>query len=283
MREYIELIILTADDEHSEIATAFLSDFPFDSFDTHTTTKGVELHAFILSEEWRACRDEALRAINGYGTAIEERTVEDENWNEQWEREGFEPIDIDGRMRIRAPHHKPAKGSVIDIIVAPRMAFGSGHHYTSRMMCRAIMRLTPANATLLDVGCGTGILTFAALGCGASSADAVDIDPWSVESAREAAALNGVEQRVRVLLGTIEAVEGRCYDMVVANINRNIILNDLPRYAAALNSGGILLLSGFLEGDVTAITEAAEAHGLEYVDSLGAEEWRCLKLKKTAV
>lgn len=280
MREYIELIILTADDEQSEIATAFLSDFPFDSFDTHTTTKGVELHAFILSEEWRVCRDEALRAIDGYGTAIEERTVEDENWNEQWEREGFEPIDIDGRMRIRAPHHTPAKGSVIDIIVAPRMAFGSGHHYTSRMMCRAIMRLTPANATLLDVGCGTGILTFAALGCGASSADAVDIDPWSVESAREAAALNGVEQRVRVLLGTIEAVEGRCYDMVVANINRNIIIADMARYAAALHKGGVLLLSGFLEEDIEAVRSAARRNDIAVEEVDSDNGWVCMACRK---
>lgn len=279
MREYIELIILTPDDEQSEIATAFLSDFPFDSFDTRPTAEGVELHAFILSEEWTTCREEALRAIDGYGTVVGERTIEDKNWNEQWEREGFEPIDIDSRMRIRAPHH-PATEGVIDIVVAPRMAFGSGHHYTSRMMCRKIMRLTPANATLLDVGCGTGILSFAALGCGASHADAVDIDPWSVESAREAARLNGVEERVRVLLGTIEVVEGCRYDMVVANINRNIIIGDMARYAAALRKGGVLLLSGFLEEDIEAVKCAAQEHDIAVEEVESDNGWVCLACRK---
>lgn len=280
MREYIELIVLTADDDKSEIAIAFLSDFPFDSFDTQTTAEGVELHAFILGDDWTLCREEALGAIDGYGTIIGERTVEDKNWNEQWEREGFEPIDIDGSMRIRAPHHAPAEGSVIDVVVAPRMAFGSGHHYTSRMMCRKIMHLTPANATLLDVGCGTGILSFAALRCGASHADAVDIDPWSVESAREAARLNGVEERMRVLPGTVEMVEGCRYDMIAANINRNIIIADMARYAAALRKGGLLLLSGFLEEDAEAVKSAAQEYGIVVEQSESDNGWVCLACRK---
>lgn len=284
MREYTNLTIVCPTEEMAEIAIAYLEDFAFESFDIQPIDEhNVELHAYILATEWRECRDEALSAIAPLGLHTSEHSLEDENWNATWEAEGFERVEIDDLFVIRAPHHtKPTDPSVIDIVVSPQMSFGSGHHHTTRMMCRMIHSHRP-QGRVLDVGCGTGVLSIAALKCGAERVDAVDIDPWSTASTQEAAMLNDVADRTEIILGTVECIEGRHYDTILANINRNIILNDLPRYAAALNSGGILLLSGFLEGDVTAITEAAEAHGLEYVDSLGAEEWRCLKLKKTAV
>ena len=279
MRKYIDLTISCPDEEMAEIATAFLADFPFESFDTAPTTEGATLHAFILKESWAECREEALATVADYGTVVSEEEIEDENWNERWEEESFSPVDIDNKIVIRAAHHPAPADAVIDIIVKPSMSFGSGHHHTTRMMCRAIHSLNPSGR-VLDVGCGTGVLSIAAIKCGAEHADAVDIDPWSTASAEEAAQLNGIAEQISVLLGTVEVVEGRKYDMVLANINRNIILNDIDRYVEALNEGGKLLLSGFLVEDIADITTAASERGLCPIAQSEEEGWVCLVFKK---
>ena len=279
MRKYIVLTISCPDEEMAEIATAFLADFPFESFDTAPTTEGATLHAFILKESWAECREEALATVKDYGTVVSEEEIEDENWNERWEEESFSPVDIDNKIVIRAAHHPAPADAVIDIIVKPSMSFGSGHHHTTRMMCRAIHSLNPSGR-VLDVGCGTGVLSIAAIKCGAEHADAVDIDPWSTASAEEAAQLNGIAEQISVLLGTVEVVEGRKYDMVLANINRNIILNDIDRYVEALNEGGKLLLSGFLVEDIADITTAASERGLCPIAQSEEEGWVCLVFKK---
>lgn len=279
MRKYIDLTISCPDEEMAEIATAFLADFPFESFDTAPTTEGATLHAFILKESWAECREEALATVKDYGTVVSEEEIEDENWNERWEEESFSPVDIDNKIVIRAAHHPAPADAIIDIIVKPSMSFGSGHHHTTRMMCRAIHSLNPSGR-VLDVGCGTGVLSIAAIKCGAEQADAVDIDPWSTASAEEAAQLNGIAEQISVLLGTVEVVEGRKYDMVLANINRNIILNDIDRYAKALNEGGKLLLSGFLVEDIADITTAASERGLCPIAQSEEEGWVCLVFKK---
>ena len=279
MRKYIDLTISCPDEEMAEIATAFLADFPFESFDTAPTTEGATLHAFILKESWAECREEALATVADYGTVVSEEEIEDENWNERWEEESFSPVDIDNKIVIRAAHHPAPADAIIDIIVKPSMSFGSGHHHTTRMMCRAIHSLNPSGR-VLDVGCGTGVLSIAAIKCGAEHADAVDIDPWSTASAEEAAQLNGIAEQISVLLGTVEVVEGRKYDMVLANINRNIILNDIDRYVEALNEGGKLLLSGFLVEDIADITTAASERGLCPIAQSEEEGWVCLVFKK---
>lgn len=279
MRKYIDLTISCPDEEMAEIATAFLADFPFESFDTAPTTEGATLHAFILKESWAECRDEALATVKDYGTVVSEEEIEDENWNERWEEESFSPVDIDNKIVIRAAHHPAPADAIIDIIVKPSMSFGSGHHHTTRMMCRAIHSLNPSGR-VLDVGCGTGVLSIAAIKCGAEHADAVDIDPWSTASAEEAAQLNGIAEQISVLLGTVEVVEGRKYDMVLANINRNIILNDIDRYVEALNEGGKLLLSGFLIEDIADITTAVSVRGLCPIAQSEEEGWVCLVFKK---
>ena len=279
MRKYIDLTISCPDEEMAEIATAFLADFPFESFDTAPTTEGATLHAFILKESWAECREEALATVADYGTVVSEEEIEDENWNERWEEESFSPVDIDNKIVIRAAHHPAPADAVIDIIVKPSMSFGSGHHHTTRMMCRAIHSLNPSGR-VLDVGCGTGVLSIAAIKCGAEHADAVDIDPWSTASAEEAALLNGIAEQMSVLLGRVGGVEGRKYDMVLANINRNIILNDIDRYVEALNEGGKLLLSGFLVEDIADITTAASERGLCPIAQSEEEGWVCLVFKK---
>lgn len=279
MKQYIEISVACQSEDMADILTAYLADFAFESFDTETTHEGLVLKAYILAESWGECRDEALGLVSEYGELRGEKVIEDENWNAQWEATGFERVEIEDVMVIRAPHHEPAAEGVIDIVVAPQMSFGSGHHQTTRLMCRLIHAIKPTGK-MLDVGCGTGVLSLAALRCGAERADAIDIDIWSVESAKESARLNGLAERIEVIHGTVESIAGRCYSLVVANINRNIILADIAQYVAALEQGGTLLLSGFLAGDVEDITEAAMALGLTPMECLSEDEWRALRFVK---
>ena len=280
MKQYIELQIACLNEEMTEIITAYLADYEFESFDTQPEAEHIMLFAYRRMEEWAACREEALEAIAEFGELRSEQEIEDENWNSTWEAESFERVDIEGRIVIRAPHHPaPTDPATIDVIVTPKMSFGSGHHHTTRMMCRHILESKSAGRAL-DVGCGTGVLSIAALKCGAEWVDAIDIDIWSTESAREAAELNAINQKMEIILGTVELIEGRTYDLVMANINRNIILKDIARYEAALNAGGTLLLSGFLEGDVDDILAAANSLNLKLVTKLQEEEWVALKLTK---
>lgn len=279
MKQYVEISVACQTEDMADILTAYIADYSFESFDTEVANEGVVLKAYILADGWTECREEVLSLVVEYGSLLSEKVIEDENWNAQWEATGFERVEIEDVMVIRAPHHEPAAEGIIDIVVAPQMSFGSGHHQTTRLMCRLIHALHP-QGKILDVGCGTGVLSLAALRCGAERADAIDIDIWSVESAKESAHLNNLTERIEVIHGTVEGISGRRYSLVVANINRNIILADIAQYVAALEQGGTLLLSGFLAGDVEDITEAATALGLTPMECLSEDEWRALRFVK---
>ncbi len=280
MKRYIHLTITCPDSETSEIMTAFLSDYPFECFSDNATEEGVVVETYMSPEDWAACGEEASAIINDYGTLTAIKEIEDENWNARWEEESFHPVEIDELIMIRsAAHPAPTNSAVMDIIVSPTMSFGSGHHHTTRMMCRLIHASKPSG-TALDVGCGTGVLSFVALKCGAAFVDAIDIDPWSAESATRAAELNGVRENINIITGTVEAIEGKTYDALYANINRNIILGDIARYAAALNKGGKLFLSGFLTEDREEIIAAAATHNIHPTTTLEEEGWVAIALTK---
>ena len=280
MKRYIHLTITCPDAEAAEIMTAFLSDYPFECFSDNATEEGVVVETYMTPEDWAECSNEATAIVADYGTLTAIKEIEDENWNARWEEESFHPVEIDDLIVIRsAAHPAPTNPTVMDIIVAPTMSFGSGHHHTTRMMCRLIHASKPSG-TALDVGCGTGVLSFVALKCGATFVDAIDIDPWSAESAKRAAEFNGIGDKIEVITGTVEAIEGKTYDAIYANINRNIILNDIARYAAALNHGGKLLLSGFLTEDTEAIIEAATNHNITPTTTLEEEGWVAIALTK---
>ena len=171
MKRYTHLTITCPDAESAEILAAFLSDYPFECFSDNATDEGVVVETYMSPEDWAECGEEATNIINDYGTLTSLKEIEDENWNARWEEESFQPVEIDGMIMIRsAAHPAPSNPEIMDIIVAPTMSFGSGHHHTTRMMCRLIHASKPSTRAL-DVGCGTGVLSFVALKRGAQFVD----------------------------------------------------------------------------------------------------------------
>jgi len=254
--DYIELTLDAADAEQAEILTAELADFPFESFEQ----EGARLKAYIPQERLADCKGEvdALLAHYGVGRATF-LSIEPQNWNALWES-NFTPVEVDGRLTIRAPFHAPA-ATEAEVVIMPKMSFGTGHHATTCLMASGLLDRDVTGLRGLDMGSGTGVLAIVAALRGAEAVDAVDIDEWAYENCVENIRANGVETRVTPLLGDIGAIAGRRYDFIAANINRNILRAQLPAYAAALDAGGWLLMSGILEADVAPLSEAARAAG----------------------
>lgn len=255
-------------DEQAEILTAWLSEFPFD---TYFVEDGC-LKAYAPEEEYNAVAEEVAAVLAEQG--VEEwsvRSIEKEDWNATWEAD-FEPIAIDNICTVRTPSH-PAPTEGMDVLIVPKMSFGTGHHQTTRLMIRHLFEQEIAGRTVLDVGCGTGVLSIVALGLGSESVVAVDIDEWAVENCNDNCTLNGVADKVATLVGTIESVPEQKFDVILANINLNILLHDLPHYRSRLSRGGVLLMSGFLEGDVATLVAAAEAQGLSLMTTKESDGW----------
>ena len=211
--------------------------------------------------------------------AVEE--VPDQNWNQGWEDEGFEPIGVSDNLVIYDAKHTDREmfagdDGVMRIFIEARNAFGTGTHQTTRMILRRLLAMDVQGKSVLDCGCGTGILGITASRLGANPVLGYDIDEWSADNAQHNAALNGVEN-MSVMLGdasVLDNVEDR-FDIVIANINRNILIADMPAFRAHMKQGAQLILSGFYEADVPMIEAAAKEHGLSLCDVVTDEEWAC--------
>ena len=208
--------------------------------------------------------------------------AEDRDWNEQWEQEGFDPIVVDNRLVIHDGRHLPEQLSTVNyqlsIEIDARLAFGTGTHETTRMVCSTLLTLPLDGKRVLDCGCGTGILGIVALKLGASACTAYDIDEWSVDNTRHNAVINQVD--ITPLLGDatiLNKVEGS-FGLVMANINRNILLNDLPTFRSKMADGAQLILSGFYTDDIPLLVDKAEECGLRLVSQLEENGWACLLL-----
>ena len=253
---YISLNIAFSDDLQAEILTAELADYPFESFEADAGT----LKAYIPQEQLADCKGEVDALLARYGVQGRYIAIETQNWNAVWES-NFPPVDVEGRLLIRAPFHEPAPAGVMEVVVMPKMSFGTGHHATTWLVSRAVLDLGVAGRRGLDMGSGTGVLSIVAAKCGAAHVDAVDIDDWADANCRENIASNGVADRIEPMLGDVRRIAGQHYGFILANINRNILTADMPAYAAALDAGGWLLMSGILEADVAPLSEAARAAG----------------------
>lgn len=256
----------------SEILVAELGEKPFESF----TESEFGIVAYIQKQFWNENILDDLFILNSPEFVISYKIeeIEQVNWNKEWEK-NFEPIDVDGSCHVRAPFH-PKTDAQYDIVIEPKMSFGTGHHETTHMMIQHLLETDVKGLKTLDMGCGTAILAILAEMKGAAPIDAIDIDHWCYLNSIENAERNSCHQ-ITVLHGDAALLVGKKYDMIIANINRNILLNDMEQYAACLNKGGILLLSGFYTEDIPFIDAACTKNELTYVKKFERNHWVSLK------
>lgn len=243
-----------------DLLAAELGELGFDSF--VPTTDGVD--AFIQASLFDANKVDDLLTDFVIEASIEYSIVPvvTKNWNEEWEKHYFEPIVIGNQCVIHSSFHKNVPHALYDIVIDPKMAFGTGHHETTSLMISELLEMNPEGKTLLDMGCGTSVLAILASMRHARKIVAIDIDKWCTENSLENIQLNHTTD-IEVLLGGAELLTGMKFDIILANINRNILLNDMEKYAACLNKGGELYMSGFYKEDIPLIEAEAQNNGLQ--------------------
>jgi ribosomal protein L11 methyltransferase len=260
------------DEEASEIVVAELADLGFDSFSDYLPEKKA-LRAYVTPDGEAEARERIDRWLEEAGYGFERSEMADGvNWNALWESH-FEPVEVGERCCVRAPFHAP-RGAEYEIVIMPKMSFGTGHHATTWLMLDAMLDRDLTDKTGLDMGSGTGVLAILAAMKGARAVDAIDIDDWACRNCLENILTNGVQDRVTVRQGDASLLDGvEKYDFILANINRNILLRDMPRLTGVLKPGGVILFSGFLEIDVPMIRAQAEALGLSRESGRLREGW----------
>jgi ribosomal protein L11 methyltransferase len=276
MASYTKLSI-QATEEQGDILAAYIADFPFESFDyqdgffgAYAPTSDIELYRKDIEE---------MLEGEGFLNFFFEK-IEQENWNAVWESD-FEEVEVNGRVLIRAPFHTPRPNyEGLEIVIQPKMSFGTGHHATTQLMVEALLNSDLSDKRVLDMGSGTGVLAIVAAKLGAKSVQAVEIDDMSEESVRENITLNAVGECVESICGDATAIEGKEFDLVLANINRNILLADMEAYVATLTKGGELIMSGFLEEDIAILWNKAKSLGLKFLGKLACNEWRAVRYCK---
>lgn len=259
-----------------EILVAQLSEIGFESF--VETEEGVE--AYIVENNFSKSDFETISLLSNPDFSVEYSLsiIENQNWNKQWE-ESFEPINVLNKCFIRAPFHEsPQKKNAFDIIIEPKMAFGTGHHATTFLMIKRMLELNLENKSVLDMGCGTGVLAILAKMKQAGKVLAIDNDDWAFNNAVESCANNNVD--VKVMLGDAQLIKNSKFDVVIANINRNILVADIEKYVVSLNKNGKLLMSGFFSVDEEIITQKATELELKFNFSDTKDEWMMLEFEK---
>lgn len=259
-------------DSGSEILIAELGELPFESFVENETGITAYIQKQFLIENMLDNLFILKSSEFTISYIIEE--IEQVNWNKEWEK-NFEPIDVDGKCHIRAPFH-PKTDAEYDIVIEPKMSFGTGHHETTHMMIQHLLEMNVKGMKTLDMGCGTAILAILAEMKGAKPIDAIDIDNWCYLNSIENAERNNC-QNISVYEGDAALLDGKHYDLIIANINRNILINDMNAYINCLEKNGILLLSGFYEEDIPFINAACLENELTYVKKIQRNNWVSLK------
>lgn len=259
----------------TEILIAELGEVGFESFVENE--EGVL--AYIQQVEWneQVLEDVQILQSDEFDISFTSKLIEQVNWNEEWEK-NFNPIEVDGLVSIRAPFHVNPNLK-FDIVIEPKMSFGTGHHETTHMMIQHLLEVDLNDKKVLDMGAGTGILAIFAEMRGAKSIDAVDIDEWCFENAIENLERNFCVN-ISVYQSDVTFLENKKYDVIIANINRNVLLADMHQYAACLSAGGILLLSGFYTEDVSILEAETSKYGLQILTQKERNNWASLKLIK---
>ncbi len=267
-------------EERAEIVLAEVEELGFESF----SIEEPYLHAYIPKEEFSESALKALLSAYVTGEFTVSYTIElimEQNWNALWES-NFEPIVIDGLCTVKASHHKNLPPTKYTITIDPKMSFGTGHHQTTYLMMEGLLGLgdTIQGLQVLDMGCGTGILAILAAKMGAKApVHAIDVDHICFYSAKENAYENGVGEMIHVLCGDASLLQASKYDLILANINRNILLEDMKTYARSLRPGGELFISGFYIEDIPILMEEASKYSLEIISSRERDRWSMVRLR----
>ena len=266
---------VTPQNPATEILIAELGHVGFESFVENDN--GVT--AYIQKQEWNSNILDDLYILGSaeFKIKFSYHEVIQTNWNKEWEK-NFNPIQVEGQVSVRAPFHENPSLKY-DIVIEPKMSFGTGHHETTHMMIQHLLALDLENKKVLDMGCGTGILAIFAEMKGAQPTDAIDIDSWCYQNSIENVQRNGCKH-ITVLEGDSSLLKGEKYDVIIANINRNILLSDMKIYTDCLHQEGILLLSGFYKDDIAIIESEVVKHGLVFDKMIQRNRWVALKYKK---
>ena len=256
----------------TEILIAELGYAGFESF--VETPNG--MIAYIRKEDWNEAILDDIQILKRSEFTIEYEfsEIEQTNWNAEWEK-SFQPIEVDGLCTVRAPFHDKSNATY-DIVIEPKMSFGTGHHETTHMMIQHILQNDFVEKTVLDMGCGTGVLAILAEMKGATSIDAIDIDNWCYINSLENVERNNCS-KISVYEGDVNLLKNKSYNTIIANINRNILLQDLETYIGSLKPNGELYLSGFYKDDISLIDSKCNSLGLKHVETLEKNHWVALK------
>ena len=275
----VEFTISPLSADAADLLASLAGEAGFETFEeTETGLKGYVQQSLFSVDALRKCIEDF--PFEGTSIIYNVREAEDRDWNEQWEQEGFEPIVISDQLVIHDGRHLPETDSQVSIEIDAKLAFGTGTHETTRMICKQLIDRSQG-ARVLDCGTGTGILSIVALKFGATQAVGYDIDEWSADNARHNAVINRVDDRFTSLLGdssVLNTVDGT-FDLVLANINRNILLADMPRFISKMHNGSTLILSGFYTTDVQILVDKAKTLGLSLVFRDNDQDWACIVLR----
>ena len=266
---------VTPKEPATEILIAELGGVGFESFVENDN--GVT--AYIQKEEWNATILEGVFVLKSdeFKIVYSQKEVAQTNWNAEWEK-NFNPIQVDDLVSIRAPFHENPNLKY-DIVIEPKMSFGTGHHETTHMMVQHLINLNVENKKVLDMGCGTGILAIFAEMKGAKPIDAIDIDAWCYENSLENVERNNCSN-IAVYEGDASILKEKKYDIIIANINRNILLSDMEIYTSCINENGNLLLSGFYSEDIPIIDAEVSKYGLTLNKTITRNNWVALQYQK---
>ncbi len=273
---YIEYTF-TAEPLHPtcEILIAELALIHFDSFSE--TETGIQAYILKENEDEKAVENLQIIQNEEFSISYERKEVEPINWNEEWEK-NFEPIEVNRECYVRATFHEAQPSYRYEIVIDPKMSFGTGHHETTHMMIQQILRHNMTKKQVLDMGCGTAILAMLAKMKGADFVKGIDIDEWAYENALENIKRNNLE--ISLALGTADLLGSETFDIILANINRNILLQDATHYIKVLNPEGNLFLSGFYYEDLPIIREGFEKNGVKFVSYIERNNWVSAHFKK---
>ena len=266
------MLLIQFSAQDPEVLVGLLSAFPFEGYQEFEG----RVEAYIDEDNWARLSARILSVIEGRGVADEIATLPELNWNAEWES-SFQPVEIDRYCAIRASFHTPMEGFQHELVIDPKMAFGTGHHETTQLMVRLMKSIHFLEKTVLDLGCGTGVLGILAARSGASAVYAVDNDPEAIANTKENAGINLV--RLETLCGELCNLGNQQFDVILANINRNVLMALMSQFVHALAQGGTLVLSGILMDDDHLIRSAATDVGLVVEETLGLGEWEAMILQ----